>query len=536
MSSRCAFGGRRVSVLGSDGRIVVKEKDVKDDIATFEPCGATSITMSDTGDFLAAGTESGAVMIWNVLSHQQEILSSSISSPVTSVSFIGSCLYSSQSGKILKWENGQIKETFKFDKKVKITKLTKGPNSTIIAGGRKLKVFSLKTGDEIGEYSGQTGECSVLCANNKFILSAGQNEKSGTVWKVDESDEVVCRFQFTKSSKFADISGNNVLSLGDHEAGGSGAGHQLELFSISTKTKPIKSKRSLNISDEHGDSIEIFGARFVETEESATRCDVIYGVIGALRWEEVDVDSKVNLERNVVEKKVSTSGAIDTLDYRGNGKRLTGEGASRRKRVESINESEMTMAERLGLTGEEKDLKAGSVTNILQQALHSRDKKQIGKILTYTDTKLIKETVKNVPTQLAPVLMGEISARLQCAPDRALATSRWLRITLQYHSAPLAAASQNVLESTRLPLELRTVAFARLKELQGKLELAIQTAKTSDHESDDGKGPLVNINDLTDLEDHSHSESDWEAEFNHEKGSESGADSEIEAKRRKLEI
>ena len=150
------------------------------------------------------------------------------------------------------------------------------------------------------------------------------------------------------SSKFADISGNNVLSLGDHEAGGSGAGHQLELFSISTKTKPIKSKRSLNISDEHGDSIEIFGARFVETEESATRCDVIYGVIGALRWEEVDVDSKVNLERNVVEKKVSTSGAIDTSDYRGNGKRLTGEGASRRKRVESINESEMTMAERLG--------------------------------------------------------------------------------------------------------------------------------------------------------------------------------------------
>ena len=150
MSSRCAFGGRRVSVLGSDGRIVVKEKDVKDDIATFEPCGATSITMSgtffkeecnlllgisDTGDFLAAGTESGAVMIWNVLSHQQEILSSSISSPVTSVSFIGSCLYSSQSGKILKWENGQIKDTFKFDKKVKITKLTKGPNSTIIGTG-----------------------------------------------------------------------------------------------------------------------------------------------------------------------------------------------------------------------------------------------------------------------------------------------------------------------------------------------------------------------------------------------------------------
>ena len=122
----------------------------------------------------------------------------------------------------------------------------------------------------------------------------------------------------------------------------------------------------------------------------------------------------------------------------------------------------------LGLTGEEKDLKAGSVTVILQQALHLRDKKQIGKILTYTDNKLIKvnnrrlhisllcqlfqwlsiqETVKNVPPQLAPILMTEISARLQAAPERALATSRWLRTTLQYHSAPLAAASHEALET-----------------------------------------------------------------------------------------
>jgi hypothetical protein len=482
------------------------------------------------------------------LSHQQEILSSSQSSPVNSVSFIGSDLYSSQNGKIFKWKNGEIKNTFKFDKKVKITKLTKGPNSTIIAGGRKLKIFSLKTGDCIGGYSGQTGECSVLCANNKFILSAGINEKSGTVWKIDsDQDEVVCRLQFTKSSKFGDINGNNVLSVGSGDE--SSVGHQLELFSISGgKTKPIKSRKSLNISSDEGESIEIFGARFCDTLNQTdgvtgghmTKCDVVYGTIGAIKWEEIDINKQINIERNIIEKKVTSGQERNNgsgIGGTGNAKRTTGEAAARRKRVESINESEMTMAERLGLTGEEKDLKAGSVTNILQQALHSRDKKQIGKILTYTDTKLIKETVKNVPTQLAPVLMSEISARLQLAPERALATSRWLRITLQCHSAPLAAASQNVLESTRLPLELRTVAFGRLKELQGKLELAIQTAKTDDHDSsDDNRGPMVNINDLTDLEDHSHSESDWEAEFNQEKGSESGADSEIESKRRKLEI
>ena len=60
---------------------------------------------------------------------------------------------------------------------------------------------------------------------------------------------------------------------------------------------------------------------------------------------------------------------------------------------------------------------------------------------------IFQETVKNVPPQLAPVLMTEISARLQAAPERALATSRWLRTTLQYHSAPLAGASHQALET-----------------------------------------------------------------------------------------
>ena len=42
-------------------------------------------------------------------------------------------------------------------------------------------------------------------------------------------------------------------------------------------------------------------------------------------------------------------------------------------------------------------------------------------------------------------------------------------------------------------------------------------------------GPLVMLNDVTDIDDHSHSESDWENEFTHDgrAGSESGAESGI---------
>ena len=42
----CSFGGRRVALIVSDGRIVIREKAVKDDIASFPPCGALSISLN----------------------------------------------------------------------------------------------------------------------------------------------------------------------------------------------------------------------------------------------------------------------------------------------------------------------------------------------------------------------------------------------------------------------------------------------------------------------------------------------------------
>ena len=42
----CSFGGRRAALIVADGRIVIREKDVKDDIASFPPCGALSIALN----------------------------------------------------------------------------------------------------------------------------------------------------------------------------------------------------------------------------------------------------------------------------------------------------------------------------------------------------------------------------------------------------------------------------------------------------------------------------------------------------------
>ena len=135
-STACAFGGRRCALIVGDGGIVIREKSVKGHIASFPPCGALSIALSDDGDFVAVGNESGCVLVWNVLTHQQQILSTSLSSPVTAVAFIGSTLYSTQQGKLFEWDmeegSGEIKETFKLDKKAKVTRLARGVDNSIL--------------------------------------------------------------------------------------------------------------------------------------------------------------------------------------------------------------------------------------------------------------------------------------------------------------------------------------------------------------------------------------------------------------------
>jgi len=526
-----SFGGNRISILFSDGRICVRERNCPDDVLLVPPCGATCLQLNENGSILAIGTESGHIIIRDVKSQKQQILSNRVEK-ITALAFQNGQLYSAQAGTVSKWslDLAKIEWSLKCESKKNDVSQIGFFGEQLVCASRKIKCYA-KNNELAFEWPGHTHPCICLATVGDYLVTYGQDESSVAAWKA-ESEKTECRFQVTGKTRSINGTEKSVLVLNDI----SGSGHQLEIFAISHRSKPIKSKRSLNISDENGDPIELIGARFgAETTENV---EIVYGLGGSLVWETVNVTEHCNIERTTYTKKHAArkEGEI-------NGKhvhRVTGEKAVKKRRLESINETELSMAERLGLTNGIDDApKAGSVTMILQQALHSRDKKQITAILRNKDTKLIKETVKHVPAQMAPVLVEEISSRLQVDPDRALATARWLRTTLQYHSAPLAAISRDVLESTRIPLDTRTTALSHLKRLQGKLELAIATANVSDDEDDDEDGgALVNENDITDIDDASHSESDWEPDFNPAEAgvaSESGAESEAEPKRRKVE-
>merc|ERR1711970_1543721 len=113
-----------------------------------------------------------------------------------------------------------------------------------------------------------------------------------------------------------------------------------------------------------GDPIEVLGARFCADSD---QIEIVYGMIGAIIWEKIIISDHQNIERTIY-KKNSKKEKNENSEINGKVNRITGENSIKKRRLESINESDMTMAERLGLTNGIDDApKAGSVTMVLQQ-------------------------------------------------------------------------------------------------------------------------------------------------------------------------
>ena len=53
--------------------------------------------------------------------------------------------------------------------------------------------------------------------------------------------------------------------------------------------------------------------RFLDSDEKSTKCDVVYGVPAALEWEEIDITGQINIERNVVNRKVTQGNGMKPL-------------------------------------------------------------------------------------------------------------------------------------------------------------------------------------------------------------------------------
>ena len=117
--------------------------------------------------------------------------------------------------------------------------------------------MSLKTGETEASFDGAAVECIAMASRGALMVAAGRDEKKATVYQT-KTGEVECRLQLTRSAKHIDINGRQIIVLNseaDH-----GSGNQVDVFTAGTgkSNKMIKAKKSLNISDEQGDQVNLF--------------------------------------------------------------------------------------------------------------------------------------------------------------------------------------------------------------------------------------------------------------------------------------
>ncbi|KAL7920413.1 Dip2/Utp12 family domain-containing protein [Trichoderma austrokoningii] len=114
-----------------------------------------------------------------------------------------------------------------------------------------------------------------------------------------------------------------------------------------------------------------------------------------------------------------------------------------------------------------------SLTTVLSQALKSDDTDLLESCLHTTDIPTIQNTIENIDSSLAGVLLNKLAARLHRRPGRAGTLMTWVQWTLVAHGGALAAQPKLLhdLNSLQKVLAERAKGLNSLLALKGKLDI-----------------------------------------------------------------
>ncbi|KAA8895649.1 Dip2/Utp12 family-domain-containing protein [Sphaerosporella brunnea] len=116
---------------------------------------------------------------------------------------------------------------------------------------------------------------------------------------------------------------------------------------------------------------------------------------------------------------------------------------------------------------------ANALTSVLVQALKTNDTTLLESCLHTTDSDIIMNTVRKLPSSLAVPLLERLAERLARKPGRAGSLGEWVRWTLVAHGGYLVTLPKLVrtLSGLYSTLNTRANALPRLLALQGRLDM-----------------------------------------------------------------
>lgn len=437
---------------------------------------------------------------------------------------------------ITEWavETQEIKCKWKGDKTSVHSIQVSPKGDCLLSAGRDIRLWDLEKKEILQKFTGHATSVSQLLftplksegsssdckTDGYYFLSGAEQDRFVNAWKVDldsKDKSSIVSFSLSDEPALLELSHYRDKEKPLHLIVVSKDG-QLHLFEQSLNghvKKPVNPRSTVQLAtpgtkDATPEPIPIISARFVDGSEPSIL--IAYGSPVKPQFETLKYES---LERNVclvrdyrpglllreennnqrtpnTNKAVVKNDVLTTLGTENMALARPSCGASgtstRSTKEASAPSQELTMEDRLktmNLTpsgskqpkvDRRSTPKAGSLTQMLIQALNSQDKKLLEDVFSVSSKpKIIQSTIKRLPVNYVIPFTTELVHRIQASPSRGCHLVPWVKSILTIHMSYLMSVP-NLVESLGGLYQLfesRVGVYSRLCKLQGRLDLML---------------------------------------------------------------
>ncbi|XP_017132970.1 WD repeat-containing protein 43 [Drosophila elegans] len=428
---------------------------------------------------------------------------------------------------------------------------------TLAVGSRQLKVYDVKTKELVETFTGHSGEINTISSvsgpdGTEFVLTTAKMERVICFWKVDKKGKnkpSACTLLMEDLAYCltSEVRDDGQLRVASVTRNGNIHIYLLNVNSLSAE-KFVKPKVSLQIVSDGAETVEpIFAvaAHFVTDSNRSHEILFGYGNRQQLQFERFtpNYGEKLNVIVRADPKK---------LYAKKKGKEQLGFQAATKVQKPIVNQksveynsalpifqkkvqNDVPMEARLqhlkihGTKLSGGKLLTQSKTQLLMQALHSKDQTMIQAVLSTQDTETIQLTLDRLPLEYVSPLVHELSILLQGKHANVSSALRWLRVLASTHTSVLMSEDKEALrEKLGVCLgvaEQRMHCLSEALQITGRVNLIIsQMKRNADNHLNDSNALILDEDpdEPTEaLEDSLLAENNW-SDLEDQQGSEKG--------------
>ncbi|CAL1675948.1 unnamed protein product [Lasius platythorax] len=455
---------------------------------------------------VAMGSVSGKVMLYDIAAaHVSVVLENGHSSTVTAMAWSTCCglITAADDCQIVEWnlqENG-IKCKWKSGK-AKVTALAIPANGkSLLSAERIIKWWSLTTKQLIRTFTGHANHVVFLRTvkiddSTSYLISGASADGYLSVWSLDKHKNdkasmatLSMQDEATSVSTILVEESQQVVVLATTRSG------QAQLFKYQPNghTKPLKP--SLNIAvaadvnqKETVQQIPILAGHLTEDEKVL----MAYGSYLNLTFEKVTPDFSDKVQclvrsekldtKKLKERKDETISKVKPTSIEEDVKYLApGIGVPTSKRNRTSSGSQLLLKDRLENLSLNADAntpgriptKGANMTQLLMQALNSKDKTILTTVLFTKNETVIRNTITKLPVQAITPLLKELTVMLQGKTYASKVAVMWLQALIATHAAHLMSRPDitEVLSPILSFIDAKLMLLTAVQRLRGRVSL-----------------------------------------------------------------